>query len=171
MKRTERQGFTLLEIILALAILAGALAALGEVMRLGDQNSSLTRDETQAQILASSVMDELMAGARPPTAVNSAAFDLKTEPPWIYSIEITPTQQHAELLAIRVRVEQQLLPEQEPARYDLVRWVLNPDYVTSLQTSAQAMAASSASSGSSSGGSGAGGSGGQGGTGGSGGRQ
>ncbi len=41
-----RGGFTLLEIILALAILAGSLAALGEVMRMADQNASLTRDET-----------------------------------------------------------------------------------------------------------------------------
>ena len=60
--RASGTGFTLLEIILALAILAGSLAALGEVMRLADQNASMTRDESQAQILASSVMDELVAG-------------------------------------------------------------------------------------------------------------
>ena len=33
------RGFTLLEIVLSLAILAGSLAALGEVMRLGDRNA------------------------------------------------------------------------------------------------------------------------------------
>ena len=63
-RTTGQSGFTLLEIILALAILAGSLAALGEVMRLADQNASLTEDETQAQILAASVMDELVAGCR-----------------------------------------------------------------------------------------------------------
>jgi len=161
MKSRQRKGFTLLEIILALAILAGALAALGEVLRLGDQNSSLTRDETQAQILASSVMDEIMSGARPPTSVNSAAFDIKAQPPWLYSIEIAPTPQHAELLAIRVRVEQQLPPEQQPARFDLVRWVLNPDYVTSLQINQQSMSGASGAGSSSSGSGGQGASGGR----------
>ena len=62
--RNRRSAFTLLEIILSLAILAGSLAALGEVMRLADQNASMTGDETQAQILAASIMDELVAGSR-----------------------------------------------------------------------------------------------------------
>ena len=51
--------------MLALAILAGALAALGEVMRLADQNAELVEGETQAQVLAESVMAELLSGARP----------------------------------------------------------------------------------------------------------
>ena len=58
--RNRRSAFTLLEIILSLAILAGSLAALGEVMRLADQNASMTGDETQAQILAASIMDLLL---------------------------------------------------------------------------------------------------------------
>ena len=65
-------GFSLLEIVLALAILAGALAALGEVMRLGDQNAEAAGDETQAELLAESVMSELVVGARPLENVNGA---------------------------------------------------------------------------------------------------
>ena len=61
-------GFSLLEIVLALAILAGTLAALGEVMRSASQSAALASDETQAQLLAESVMAELLAGARPLTA-------------------------------------------------------------------------------------------------------
>lgn len=130
----ERGGFTLLEIILALAILAGALAALGEVMRLGDQNAARTRDETHAQILASSVMDEILSGVRPLTTVAGATFDLPTEPPWGYTIEITQSPDHLELLVIRVRVEQQLDPVLQPARFDLVRWVLNPEIAASASS-------------------------------------
>src|SRR5262245_31381311 len=74
-------GFTLLEIILALAILAGSLAALGEVMRLADQNATMTRDESQAQILAASIMDELIAGARDLVAIDRGQFDFVTDPP------------------------------------------------------------------------------------------
>ena len=146
-------GFSLLEIVLALAILAGALAALGEVMRLGDQNANLARDESQAEMLAESVMAELSCGARAPTNVNDAAFDLAVEPPWVYSIAIEPTE-YQELVAVRVSVSQQLPPELQPARCDLVRWMLNPDFVTSLLSAQQAAADAASSSSSSSGSSG-----------------
>ena len=85
-------GFTLLEVILALAILAGSLAALGEVMRLAGQNAVLTEGETQAQILAASVMDELVSGARQLSSVSQASLLADTDPPWVYSIDIQNTQ-------------------------------------------------------------------------------
>jgi type II secretion system protein I len=121
-------GFTLLEVILALAILAASLAALGEVMRLADHNAALTRDETQAQIIASSIMDELVAGARALTATNQAVFDAEWDPQWTYSIALEQTG-FAELVAVRVSVQQQLDAPLQPARFELVRWMPNPDYV------------------------------------------
>jgi type II secretion system protein I len=131
---SRRTGFTLLEIVLALAILAGALAALGEVMRLADRNAEMTRSETQAQMLAESVMEQLLAGARPLSSVTSAVFDLVTEPRWEYSIAIEPTQRR-ELLLVRVAVAEQIAPELQPARFELVRWMLNPDYLPAASSS------------------------------------
>lgn len=139
----HRDGFSLLEIVLALAILAGALAALGEVMRLGDQNAALARDESQAEMLADSVMSELACGVRQLSAVNNAAFDLAVEPPWVYSIAVDATE-YQELVAVRVSVAQQLAPEMQPARCELVRWMLNPDFVNS-ELAAQEAAAEEAS--------------------------
>lgn len=121
-------GFTLLEIILALAILAGSLAALGEVMRLADQNAAMTRDETQAQIIAASVMDELVSGARVLTAVNQATCDEGIDSQWVYSVAVEQTG-YVELVEVRVLVEQQLEAELQPARFELVRWLPNPDYI------------------------------------------
>jgi type II secretion system protein I len=121
-------GFTLLEIILALAILAGALAALGEVMRLADRNAAMTQDETEAQILASSLMDELVCGARSVAAVNRVALEIDSNPPWLYSIALESTG-HDELVAVRLLVEQQLEANLQPARFELVRWLPNPDFV------------------------------------------
>lgn len=149
-------AFTLLEIVLALAILAGALAALGEVMRLADQNAELVEGETQAQVLAESVMAELLSGARALSDVNGAEFNLGTDPQWQYWIALEPTERQ-ELLLVRVTVAQELPPEMQPARYELVRWMLNPDYLpsesqdTSSSTSgAEAGTGSSDTSGSSS---------------------
>ena len=131
--RLAGAAFTLLEIILALAILAGSLAALGEVMRLADQNAAMTRDETQAQIIASSIMDELAAGARATTAVNQAVFDESLEQPWLYSIGLEQTG-YEELVAVRVLVEQQLEVQLQPARFELVRWLPNPAYTPAATT-------------------------------------
>jgi type II secretion system protein I len=139
----ERQGtgFTLLEIILALAILAGSLASLGEVMRLADQNASMTRDESQAQIHASSIMDELVAGARDLVAIDRGQFDFVTEPPWVYSVVIEPTA-YDELVAVRVLVEQDIDPRLQPARFALVRWLPNPDYIPPTTSSSSTSSSS-----------------------------
>ncbi len=154
------EGFTLLEIILALAILAGSLAALGEVMRLADQSATLTEGESQAQILAGSVMDELLSGARQLEPISQAPLVEDADPPWVYSIEMDNTNLD-ELVAVRVLVEQQLDLRRQPARFELVRWMPNPDYVPpdtndQFDSSSSSSTTSSSSSGSSSSGGGTG---------------
>ncbi len=129
-------GFSLLEVILALAILAGALAALGEVMRLGDQNAALAADESQAGLLAASVMSEVLVGARPLANVRDTVLPFDDDPQWAMSIEIQPTD-YQELVAVRVSVMQQLAPELQPARCDLVRWLPNPDYLPTIASQPQ----------------------------------
>ena len=144
-----RSGFSLLEVVLALAILAGALAALGEVMRLGDENAAAAADEAQAEMLAESVMAEILVGARPLTSVNGAALPLADDPAWVVSVTVQPTE-YVELVAVSVRVAQQLPPAQEPAYCDLVRWVPNPDYLPATAQTSQQSSSSSSSSGSTS---------------------
>ena len=138
------RGFTLLEIILALAILAGSLAALGEVMRLADRNAAAARDETQAQIIAASIMDELAAGARVLTAVTATPLEYETDTPWLYSVAIEQTA-YKEMIAVRVLVEQDADPRVQPARFQLMRWLPNPDFIPQ-NTGAQSSTGSSAGS-------------------------
>lgn len=126
-KHEKPAGFTLLEIILALAILAGSLAALGEVMRLADQTASLTEGESQAQIYAASIMDELLSGARQVETVSQATLNEDTDVPWVYSIETDKTNLD-QLISVRVSVEQKLDARLQPARFDLTRFMPNPDY-------------------------------------------
>jgi prepilin-type N-terminal cleavage/methylation domain-containing protein len=123
----SEQGFTLLEIILALAILAGSLAVLGEIMRLGDRSASMTESETQAQILTESLLDELASGARQLSVVNQAVLDPNSNPPWLYSISVDNTD-YQELVSVRVAVEQQLEARLQPTRFEIVRWMANPNY-------------------------------------------
>jgi type II secretion system protein I len=150
-RKDGSQGFTLLEVILSLAILAGALAALGEVMRLADRSASTAEDETQAQILAASIMEELQAGARQLSAADGVDLNTGDDPPWIYSIEIGQTQ-YDELVGVKVRVEQQMDARLQPAKFELVRWLPNPDYVapTTQDDSTSSTTGTSSTSGSSS---------------------
>lgn len=160
-----KAAFTLLEVILSLAILAGALAALGEVMRLADRNAAAAEDETQAQILAASILDELEAGSRDLTAVSQSPLNTGDDPPWVFSIDIEPTQ-YDELVAVKIRVEQQMETRLQPASFELVRWLPNPNYVPPTTddgtgTSSTTGTSSSPSGSSSSGGSNTGNTGGQ----------
>jgi len=159
-RQRVRSAFTLLEVILSLAILAGALAALGEVMRLAERSASAAEDETQAQILAASVMDELQAGSRELNAVSQSALETGDDPPWVFSVDIEQTQ-YDELVAVKVRVEQQMEARLQPASFELTRWLPNPNYVppstddgtnTSSTTGTSSGTSGSSTTGSSSGG-------------------
>ena len=147
-------GFSLLEIILSLAILAGALAALGEVMRAADRSASAAEDETRAQILAASVMDELVSGSRELVAAGNAVLNTTDDPPWTCSIELDQSG-YDELVAVHVRVRQQMEERLQPAHFDLFRWLPNPNF-TLPDTGQQQTGTSSSSTGSSGASSGAG---------------
>lgn len=142
------RAFTLLEVILALAILAGAMAALGEVMRLADQNATMTEAETQAQILAASLMDEFVSGSRELDVADQQPLVEDSDPPWVYSVAIENTSLD-ELVAVRVRVEQKMDARLQPPRFELVRWMPNPNSV-STETSDESNSGNSSSSSSSS---------------------
>jgi type II secretion system protein I len=124
-------GFTLLEVILALAILAGALATLGEIMRLAEQNAGFAREETTAELLASSIMDELLAGTRDVAMVTKQQFEYPMTDPWLYSIIIEQTNVQ-EVMRVGVRVELGIASQLEPPHYEVYRWILSPQYVAQI---------------------------------------
>ena len=55
-----RNAFSLLEVILALSILAGAVAVLGELLRTGVRNAQTARDLTRAQMLCEEIEAEVV---------------------------------------------------------------------------------------------------------------
>ena len=56
-----RKGLTLLEVLLALAILGGALAVIGELSRIAARNAEQARDLSTAQRLCENKMAEIAA--------------------------------------------------------------------------------------------------------------
>jgi hypothetical protein len=118
-----------LEVILALAILAGSMAVLGEAIRLAMRSAEITRDTTQAQLLCQSKMAEIAAGV-PFDVVTGARFECVVgdgRTYWLYSISVEETEQEG-LDLVCVTVTQDLPLEKEPVQVSLFRWI--PDMGT-----------------------------------------
>ncbi len=131
-KREARQiprGFSLLEVILALTILAGVMVVLGEVARQGMESARIARDLTYAQTICDSLMAELASGLIYPEIVDQAPVDEICDPAqtgWVYSMDVESTEIEG-LLAVRITVSQALPPEKRPVQCSLVRWIQDPD--------------------------------------------
>ena len=120
-------GFSLLEVILALAILAGAIAVLGELARQGTRNAAAARDQTFAQLLCQSKLAEIAAGIVLPEPVQSVPLETASRPgqtDWLYAIELESVDEEG-LVAVWVSVAQDLPPEKRPVRVAMVRWMID----------------------------------------------
>jgi prepilin-type N-terminal cleavage/methylation domain-containing protein len=121
-KNRRQRAFTLLEVILSLAILAGAVAVLGEIMRAAGRSAADAQAETRAQLLASSLMDEMVTGVLEPTEQMRVALDVDDNVPWVYSVTFGILDIEG-LMAVELVVEQDLEKQFNPVRYRLVRWL------------------------------------------------
>ncbi len=108
----SRQGLTLLEMVLALAILLVALAALGSWFATGTRAARQATLQAKAVRLCQSKLDEVLAGIEPLEAVDQAPLD-DTDPSWVWSLELQATD-FDELALVTVTVahlNQQNRPE------------------------------------------------------------
>lgn len=141
---------TLLEIILALGVLAGALAIIANLSRLSTNSAVSARNTTEAQFLCESIMARLMSGI----IEFESVFDEPVYDPvhdfdgvgtsysnystfgndyqWTYSIEINALDDYG-LLEVIVTVEQNLpFSTREPVSCRLVRWMLDKAMATEM---------------------------------------
>ena len=122
-------GFSLLEVILALAILTGAIAVLGEIARSALRNAQAARDVTRAQLLCEGILNEIAAGLIPCDPVYDAPcaqlFD-ERDRGWLYSIENMALDEDG-LIAVQVTVRQDLPATHQPVQVTLVRWMMLSD--------------------------------------------
>jgi hypothetical protein len=117
------RGISLLEVILALAILAGALVVLGELVRIGTRAGSGARDLTRAHLLCESIMSEVLAGAVELDPVRRV--EMPGDPDWLYSIGLATLEEEG-LVALEITVEENTESRKHRLTYSLVRWIPDP---------------------------------------------
>lgn len=150
----RRRAFSLLEVILALAILTGAVAVLGELARLGTRNARIARDTAKAQLLCETVLAEILSGMIAPEATQASSFtqDLDPNYEWSYSVDVQSLDMEG-LLSVQVTVRQNLPEAAKPMQVSLVRWMIDPNATTAQSSTSSASSSSSSSSSSTGGGS------------------
>jgi type II secretion system protein I len=136
-----RRGLSLLEVILAIAIFGMSLAIIGELVRIGNRSAAAARDLSDAQRLASNILNEIAAGITPPAAVSGEVCP--EDESWLYSVTVAETDV-AGLLAVTVTVEQDPEMASRPVSFSLVRWVADPAALPTEESTSESSTTGSA---------------------------
>ncbi|MGV3486486.1 MAG: prepilin-type N-terminal cleavage/methylation domain-containing protein [Planctomycetaceae bacterium] len=126
---SKRRGFSLLEILLALAILGGSLAVLSQIIGTGADSASSARDLSLARLICQAKLAETLVSGITPVPVPStpvASPDSSSTTPFFYAVDVAPSTLDG-MLAIRVSVQAQD-PDGGPAlaSFSLTRWIIDP---------------------------------------------
>ncbi|MDP6444735.1 MAG: hypothetical protein QF805_13155 [Pirellulaceae bacterium] len=156
----RRLGLSLMEVMISIAVLGGAIATIGELIRVGTISAERARDLTTAQLHAESKMAEIAAGVYPMSHVAEA--ELEIDPEWLFSVQVEQIDTNG-LSSVIVWVRKNVPEEYRPASYTLTRWILDSDLqlpeeeTTETDSSSGAAAGGATSGGASSGASSGGG--------------
>ncbi len=101
-QRAARGGLSLLEVIIALAVLAGSAAVIAQMVEMAVRRSTRSEERTEAVTLCHNLMNELVAGVRPwQNMASPQPVDLFS--PWDYQVTVEPLG-FADLAALTVVV-------------------------------------------------------------------
>jgi len=100
--RSRRRGVTLLEVLLATAIMAIALTALGRRGFVAIRAAEKSRQQAEAVLIARSALDGLLAHTLRPAATETRWSDTSE---WLWWSETTPSET-AGLVTLRVHVRE-----------------------------------------------------------------
>ena len=119
----HRKGLSLLEVILAIAILGVSMAVLYQMLGVGYRSAIETRARTDANILLDTKMAEVAAGVIP--LENAGGVEIAENPDWEYSVDVAEADQIG-LLSVTVTVQQTEVAR--PLAISVVRFMADPDY-------------------------------------------
>lgn len=122
----SRPGLTLLEVMLALVILGGAVRRHRRIDPHRIPQRRDARDATNAQVVADSLMSEIAAGIVP--ALTTDRQPDPYDPEFVYSVAVEqPNQDGLLLITVTVERADSLTSGQRTQSFRLVRWMLDPN--------------------------------------------
>lgn len=126
-KALVRRGFSLFEIVLALAIFGVAMAMLTNIISNGATAAIESRDLARAQMFAESKMAEVLLNPAGPQALTDAQLEsTDTLRQWTYTV-FTEQAPIVGMLVVRVTVKAGTDSDQElPVQFALTRWIIDP---------------------------------------------
>lgn len=136
---SRRRGISLFEVVLALSIFIGALAAITQVLRTGSRASIRAQLQSEAVLLCERRMNEVIAGVQPLESVDHAPIDDRSD--WFWSLKIEDSGT-VNLLRLEVAVEHAGKSANNTASYHLVRLLRDPQVYVDAANAAAAAAAS-----------------------------
>ena len=121
----HRTGLSLLEVLLSVAILGGAMVVVGQLMNLGYRSAIEARLRTDAAIHCDTKMAEVAAGVLSLSEVSGDP--IAEDPNWLYSVTVQPAEQNG-LLVVTVTITQTNTTSANPVSMSIVRLMPDPDY-------------------------------------------
>ncbi len=119
-----------MEAMVSLAILGGALAAIGELISLGARAAEDARDLTKSQLIADAIMNEVNAGLVPPTSTSHTPCPMGAG--FVYTLQVGSATA-PDLLHIKLTIEREkdiAINNPRGLRYSLERILPDPNSQT-----------------------------------------
>lgn len=145
--RKTRAGLSLFEVILALAILGVSGSFLVRAMQLASQNARKAQNLAQAEIVAESVVNQIVAGVLPAQPVTWTPYGVSlSSTAWLYAITMVPAEVQGMLgVQVAVRDSSRVTSSEQP---DLLvtRWIIDPSLALDVPPETEATDATGSTS-------------------------
>jgi len=141
--RSAPRGLTLLEVVIALAIFVGSMAAIGQLVATGVQSALRSRLQTQAVFRCESKLAEVIAGITPLQSSGETAYP--DDSAWTWSVALQPGPYDG-LYLVDVTTSHHLAGGGATTSFSLQRLVRDPQlFIDAMLAEQQAAAASGTS--------------------------
>jgi general secretion pathway protein I len=122
-KDKSRSGFTLFEVVIAVAILLGSITALFQLLTLGHRSLTQAQFRTDAVLLADLKMNEAVAGII--TLQSTSEDESEDYPGWLWSLSVDDAGVD-DLLQVTVTVRRDATSVAAEHEYSATRFIRDP---------------------------------------------
>lgn len=131
--RHARHGLTLFEVLIALVIFVGAMAAIGQLVANGVRAALQARFQTQAAMMCEAKLAEVVAGIVPLTAGQAVYPD---DPSWSWNLALAAAPVPG-LMRVEVTVQRQASNSKGKVVFTMARYVRDPQVYIAAQQEAE----------------------------------